>query len=52
MSALTQFGMSLLFDWLLVYFFTGYRLSGPFYDMLMQKFDRTHSGLILHFSWL
>ncbi|CAK5085197.1 unnamed protein product [Meloidogyne enterolobii] len=31
MSALTQFG---------------YRLSGPFYDMLMQKFDRTHSGRV------
>ncbi|KAL3074837.1 hypothetical protein niasHS_014282 [Heterodera schachtii] len=24
----------------------GYRLSGPFYDMLMRKFDRTHTGHI------
>jgi len=31
-SALTQFG---------------YRLSDPFYNLLMQKFDRSHSGRIL-----
>uniref|UniRef100_A0A183BHY5 Programmed cell death protein 6 n=1 Tax=Globodera pallida TaxID=36090 RepID=A0A183BHY5_GLOPA len=31
MNALTQFG---------------YRLSGPFYDMLMRKFDRSHKGSI------
>lgn len=27
----------------------GYRLSERFYDMLMRKFDRSHSGLPHHF---
>lgn len=46
-SALTQFGNVYPITVRHLYCLLGYRLSDPFYNMLLRKFDRTHTGRIM-----